>query len=295
MANPYASVLIVGGKGMLASAVARALTARQHAFAAVDLPEYDITREADVRRMFAEFRPSLVLNCAAHTKVDLCEDEEDKANAINGHAVGLLATAAKEHHSRLVHIGTDFVFDGTGRRPYRPEDPPNPLSAYGRSKLLGEVQIRQLDPPGCLIARTAWLYGRRGFSFPRTMVEKARAGQPLRVVNDQIGSPTYTEDLAEALLDLVEHEAHGIVHVTNAGSTNWYDFAAATLEEFGLKTDLAPITTPEYLKMRPKQAIRPMYSVLDAEAFAKAVGRGMRPWREALHDYRLAVERAGGF
>ncbi len=280
---------------MLASAVAETLRRRGHGVVGIDLPECDVTQPADVARIFLTHRPTLLVNCAAYTKVDLCEEQQELAAAVNGRAVGLLAEQAKVYGTRLIHISTDFVFDGACTRPYRTDDQTNPLSAYGRSKLLGEEQLRQVDPPGWIIARTAWLYGRNGLSFPRIMVEKGRAGEPLRVVDDQVGSPTYTYDLAEALLDLVDHQATGLFHVTNSGSANWYEFAKAVLKEFGVMANLTAITTEEFRKARPKQARRPGYSVLDGSSFAAATGRPMRPWPEALAAFRAAVERAGNF
>jgi dTDP-4-dehydrorhamnose reductase len=243
--------------------------------------------------MFTEHRPTLLINCAAHTKVDLCEDEREKADAINGHAVGVLAAAAREHGTFVVHFSTDFVFDGDGTRPYRIDDPVGPISAYGRSKLLGEQKLQASAPNHWLILRTSWLYGRGGASFPRTIVERGRQGAPLKVVNDQIGSPTYTPDLAEATLDLIERGKTGVWHVCNSGSTSWFDFACAALEEFQVPASVAPISTADWVAQRPKQAPRPAYSVMDIEPFARAVGRPMRPWREGLRDFRNAVERNG--
>jgi dTDP-4-dehydrorhamnose reductase len=292
--TPHQSILITGGKGMLGHALMRNLTARGMNAVALDRAACDISNESDVKRVFEQYKPTLVFNCAAHTKVDLCEDEQEKAAAINGHGVGYLAQASRRAGAFLVHYSTDFVFNGRGQRPYRVDDPTGPLSAYGRSKLLGEQKLHENAPDRWLICRTAWLYGRNGPCFPRTMVERGRAGAPLRVVNDQIGSPTYTEDLAAATLDLIANGQTGLWHLTNTGSVSWYEFAKATLEEFGVKTEFGQTTTAEWLKLRPKQAIRPAYSVLDVEPFAKAIGRPMRPWRAALRDYAAAVT-AGGF
>lgn len=291
--TPYSSIVITGGLGMLAQAFKRRLTARGHSFVGVDLPEYDLTHPEKVRELFATYKPTLLLNCAAHTKVDLCEEQQDLANAVNGHAVGSLATSAKEHGTFLVHISTDFVFPGNGTRPYRTDDPVGPLSVYGRSKLIGEQELLAHAPAKWIIARTAWLYGRNGPNFPRTIVERGKAGQPLKVVNDQVGSPTYTEDLAAAVLDLVDRDATGMWHLTNSGQVSWFDFAKAALEEFHIKAEVAPTTTEEWFKIRPKSAVRPAYSVLDVEPFAKRVGRPMRPWRDALRDYAIAVGKEG--
>lgn len=290
--NTFDSVVITGGGGMLAQAIREVLNGRNVSAAALDRSQCDITNPEDVRRLFSEHKPTLLINCAAHTKVDLCEDEAEKAEAINGRAVGLLAQQAREHGTFLVHYSTDFVFDGASRRPYRTNDPTNPLSVYGRSKLLGERKLQEHAPSKWLILRTAWLYGRGGPSFPRTMVERGRQG-PLKVVNDQIGCPTYTVDLAQATLDLLDRGLTGLWHLTNSGSTNWFDFARAALEEFQVNTSLAPLTTAQWLTMKPKQATRPAFSVLDIEPFAKATGRPMRPWRDALRDFREQVCTAG--
>lgn len=289
----FDSIVITGGGGMLARAMADALTVRGLNSVGLGRDAVDITREADVSRLFAEHKPTLLINCAAHTKVDLCEDERDKAEAINGHAVGLLAAAARAHDTFFVHYSTDFVFNGSASRPYRTDDPVGPLSAYGRSKLLGEQKLQENKSDGWLILRTSWLYGRGGASFPRTIVERGRQGGPLKVVDDQVGSPTYTPDLAEATFDLLDRNKSGIWHVCNSGQTSWFDFAKAALEEFKVPAAISPISTADWVAMRPKQAHRPSYSVMDIEPFACAVGRPMRPWREALRDFRDAVERDG--
>ncbi|HET6247810.1 MAG TPA: dTDP-4-dehydrorhamnose reductase [Tepidisphaeraceae bacterium] len=291
--TPYDSILIIGGYGMLANAFIRNLAARGLKAAAVDRDTCDITHPDAVRDVFAKYQPTLVFNCAAHTAVDLCEEQQDLANAINGTAVGTIAVAAKEHGSFLVHFSTDFVFDGKGTKPYRTDEPTGPLSAYGRSKLLGENLLQANPPAKWIIARTAWLYGRNGPNFPRTMVERGRLNQPLKVVNDQIGSPTYTEDLAAAVLELIDRDATGIWHLSNSGQVSWYEFAKAALEEFGVQAEVGQTTSAEWFKMRPKSAVRPSYSVLDVEPFAKLTGRPMRPWRQALRDYAAAVKKDG--
>jgi dTDP-4-dehydrorhamnose reductase len=167
------------------------------------------------------------------------------------------------------------------------------MQAYGRSKLLGETELQNNAPNDWLIIRTAWVYGRHGVNFPRTMVNAARANKPLSVVADQVGSPTYTVDLAEGILALLDANARGIFHVTNSGQTNWQDFAKATLEEFGLLANVAPLTSAKWRAMKPDSAVRPTYSVLDTTKFAETAGRPMRHWREALKDFRAAVERDG--
>src|SRR4051812_47638647 len=236
----YKRTIITGGGGMLAQALSRSLQARGVEPVVLNRASLDITSADAVAAMFAQHRPTLVLNCAAHTKVDLCEDEPKKAEQINGDGPGLLAFHCARSGAKLVHYSTDFVFDGTSTRPWREDDRVNPLSAYGRSKLLGEQMIRQVDGLDYLILRTAWLYGPGGPSFPATMINLARQGKPLKVVDDQVGSPTFTHDLADATLNLLDaNAASGIYHIVNAGQTNWHDFTAAILEEFGVKTELS--------------------------------------------------------
>jgi dTDP-4-dehydrorhamnose reductase len=289
----YDRILITGGGGMLGHALADQLVARGHRPRCLARGELDISDPAALDKSFAECNPTLVLNCAAHTKVDLCEQETGKADAINGRAVGHLASLCRGNGAALVHVSTDFVFDGTSTRPYLTSDPVNPLSAYGKSKLLGETELQKNPPERWLIVRTAWVYGRHGANFPRTMVNAARAGKPLTVVNDQIGAPTHTPDLAAAILDLLDSGAGGLWNVTNAGQTSWFDFARATLEEFGIPASIAPISSAQWAANRPASARRPGYSVLDLSALTRQIKRPMRSWREALSEFRKDVDRHG--
>lgn len=293
MKERYASVVVTGAGGMLGRALVEALKARgvqPHAFARAAL---DITDDSALAHVFNEHRPALFLNCAAHTKVDLCETETDRANAINGHAVGNIARHCMQHGTALVHYSTDFVFDGKSDRPYRVDDPTNPISAYGRSKLLGEQALQANAPDNWLIMRTAWVYGQGGSNFPRIIVERARGGHPLKVVNDETGSPTFTNDLAGATVELTERGASGIVHATNSGMVSRFEYARAVLDEFAIEADLSPLTTAQWLEMRPNQARRPAYSVLDDASLTATLGHPLRPWREALRDYRTRVQRDG--
>jgi dTDP-4-dehydrorhamnose reductase len=282
----YDSIVITGGKGMLAHDLLDALRRRGQSPIAVPRSECDITQPDEVAALFKAYRPTLLLNCAAHTGVDLAEDEPDRANAINGAALIAISRNCAELGTKLVHYSTDFVFDGQSDRPYRPDDLTNPLSAYGKSKLLGEANVKQIAPPAWLIIRTAWLFGRHGNCFPETIVKLGQAGRPLRVVQDQQGCPTFTRDLAEATLNLVDANASGVVHVTNDEVTTWYDFAKASLQQFGLENDVLPLTTAQWLEIRPKQARRPAYSVLDGTAYTDWTGARLRGWPDALRDYR---------
>jgi len=287
--------LITGGAGMLAQAFGQALIERQIEFTTLRRADLDLTDPAAVQAAMAEHHATLVLNCSAYTKVDLAEKETLQANAVNGYAVGTLAAACKASGAALVHFSTDYVFDGTLNRPLRPSDPVGPRSAYGRSKLLGEQLLQANAPERWLILRTAWLYGRGGPCFPATMVNAARAGKPLKVVEDQVGSPTYTVDLAHTTLDLLDAGAKGVSHVANAGQTNWREFAQAALDEFGVPATVAGITSADWKTIRPDSADRPSYSVFDLSPVERLLDRPMPTWQDALSRYHTAVDAAGSF
>jgi len=235
-----------------------------------------VTNLADVDRVLGESTPQAVVQCAAYTAVDLAEAHEDEAMRVNADGTALVARACRRVGARFVYPSTDYVFDGTATTPYPPGARPAPLSAYGRSKLAGEVAAREAGQ--AFIVRTAWLYGAGGPNFPSAILKKARAGESLRVVADQRGSPTWTEDLARVILDLLERDAEpGIYHATNGGQTTWHGFARELLRLAGLPTDVEAITTADM----PRPAARPRYSVLDCSATEAIVGP-MRSWQAAL-------------
>ena len=287
-ARLYARVLLPGGDGMLAQALRRSLARRGHDAVGFDLDRCDITDARQVDALFDEVRPTLVFNAAAYTAVDKAEEQEELATRVNGEAVGHLAAAAARHGAKLVHFSTDFVFDGEADAPYAVDAPPNPVSAYGRSKLAGERALIESGLDDGLIVRTAWLYGPwAGRPFPKVILEAAKAGRPLTVVGDQHGGPTLTVDLAEATLGLCDAGCRGVYHVTGGGRTTWFGFAEATLKEFGVEpVELKPISAAEWSAMRPDSARRPAFSVLDLSRTEAALGRPMRPWRAALREYR---------
>lgn len=274
-------VLITGARGLLGTPTARMFAALEGVnVLAAGHGELDITNHNDVRSCLEVFRPDLVINCAAFTKVDACESESDRAERVNGHGAGIVAEAAAAVNARLIHISTDYVFDGASTQPYRAEAPPAPaelLCAYGRSKLLGE-RLVQTKHPSPLIVRTAWVYGEDGPCFPRTILRLAAERPELRVVSDQTGSPTYAADLAGALVALAQRGATGIVHVTNGGQCTWYEFACEIVRLAGMTTKVIPIATEEY----PLPARRPKYSVLDNQKYVEIAGAPLRSRREAI-------------
>jgi dTDP-4-dehydrorhamnose reductase len=276
---------------MLAQELDLVLRARGVRATMVRRAECDISDRAQVAGLFKAHSPTLLLNCAAHTAVDRCEDELERANAINGDGPGFLAEHCQEYGAKLVHFSTDFVFSGQNDRPYRPDDAPGPLSAYGKSKLLGEENIKRVALLSWLTIRTSWLFGGHGNCFPKIIIDRASSGHVLKVVNDQVGSPTYAADLAKAVFEMLDRGAEGIWHVTNSGTTSWYGFAKSIVEEFKICAEVLPISTAQWVAMRPRQAVRPAYSVLDPDPYARLTGRHMRDWRDALRDYRTAVQK----
>lgn len=272
--------LILGAKGMLGHELAKAfLDFKPFLW---DLDEIDITSETQVKEKISDLAPELIINAAAYTNVDACETNEALATKVNGQAVGYLANVAAKIGAVLVHFSTDYVFDGTKKEGYKEDDAPNPINAYGRSKLSGEQMLKQVQHDAgnftYYIIRTAWLYGVHGKNFVETMLALAEKGEPIKVVDDQIGSPTYAVDLAKATRELVESKkSSGIYHRTNAGQTSWYWFAKEIFTVFNRQVDLSPCASSEY----PLPAKRPEYSVLQNTKLSE-----MRSWQEALKDYK---------
>ncbi len=273
-------LLVTGSLGQLGRAVRAEAERRGLTVAGHDLDTLDITDPRAVHRMVRDLRPGAVINCAAMTDVDGCEARPDRAMAVNGEAVAHLAEACAGSGAVLVQLSTDYVFPGEGQRPWREDDPPAPLSVYGRSKLRGEEAARLA--PRHLIVRTAWLFGPGGRNFVEAILRQVEEGRRrLQVVADQHGCPTYAPDLARVLLDLLEAGAGGIVHATNHGHTTWYDFARAIVELAGVTAQVLPVDTAAV----PRPAPRPRYSVLDTSRLRGILGRDLPPWRDALARY----------
>jgi dTDP-4-dehydrorhamnose reductase len=277
--------LLTGAAGMVGTDLRDALLARGEEVVALPRADLDITDIRTIRKAMEGHRPSIVVNCAAYTKVDLAEQEERLANAINGSAVELLAQGANEAGALLVQISTDFAFDGASTSPYEINQPTNPLSAYGRSKVLGEIAATHAEKH--VIVRTSWLFGVHGPNFVEAIRNQIRKGtNPLRVVSDQRGRPTYTPHLAEALIRLARAanesaDARGMFHYADDGECSWFDFAKAIVEESGAATEVVPVTTDEF----PRPAKRPAYSVLSTERYERVTGARPESWREGLREY----------
>lgn len=272
-------VLLTGAKGMLARAI---LNKRPPSWdlKAVDIDELDITDRAAVHETVLKFKPHLIINCAAFTRVDECEEKKDLAFAVNGTGVGHLAEAAYQVGAGLVHFSTDYIFDGTKRFPYEEEDPACPISVYGASKWEGECLVRKYLQ-AYLIVRTQWLYGEGGTHFVKTILNLAKKMAVLKVVDDQIGSPTWTEDLSRATLALIERGATGVYHLANSGQCSWYTFASKIVQEAGLPVKVIPCATAEF----PRPARRPTYSVLSTSKATATLGKSLPTWESALKNF----------
>lgn len=267
--------LVTGAGGMLAADLVRVLGGQQ--VTALRRSELDITDAAAVREAVAGH--DVVINTAAFTNVDAAENDEPTAFAVNAVGAGNVADATAAVGARLVHISTDYVFDGTATSPYAENAPRSPLGAYGRSKAAGEELV--LRHPEVYLVRTAWLYGAHGSNFARTMLRLAGERDTVSVVTDQAGQPTWSRDLASAIVALLDADApFGIYHGTNAGETSWFDFARAIFEESGLDPErVQPTDSSAFTRPAP----RPAYSVLSHAAWATARLPAPRPWRDALH------------
>jgi dTDP-4-dehydrorhamnose reductase len=274
------AILVVGSHGMLGSDL-MAEFAPRHEVLGLDLPEIDITQIEECFSWVKKFRPEVILNAAALTRVDYCETNREEAFLINGDGAGNLARAAASIGAMLVHYSTDYVFDGLKKDAYLEEDAPNPQSVYGKSKLAGEDLVRRCCA-NHLIIRTSWLFGAGGSNFIRTIVNAARRGESLRVVNDQRGSPSYTKDVASHTRKMIEWSCRATYHLTNSGSCTWYELSRKALDCLGTRSvSVTPVSTSEF----PRPAPRPANSIL---ANARLVQDGlplMRPWQAAVQEY----------
>ena len=246
-----------------------------------DVAEFDIRDSVATEAFVAGTTPDIVINCAAYTDVDGAESDPEAAFAVNATGAGNIAAAAERVGARMVHVSTDYVFDGTSDRPYEETDEPGPVCVYGRSKLAGELAVSEVAQE-TLIVRTAWLYGHAGPNFIETMLTLASSGRDLKVVEDQVGAPTNVRDLARAILELIAVGASGVVNATNAGSCSWFEFAREILDQAGYR-DIAvePVTSERF----PRPAPRPGYSVLSLARLVSLTGKEPRSWQDALTEY----------
>lgn len=270
---------LLGGKGMLGTDLAAIAARRGYTVTSLDLPAFDITRAEHLEQAAA--KGGVIVNCAAYTNVEKAEAEPDTANRVNAEAVGLLGTIAGKAGVPVLHVSTDFVFDGMLDRPYVETDTPNPLSAYGLSKWKGEQALAASGCRHCIV-RVEWTYGRHGVNFIQKLLDAAVAGKPLRVVDDQVGSPTATTTVSEAICDLLDKGfPDGVFHLAAEGYASRYGMAQFMFDTLKLPVDLNPCKTSDF----PSAARRPLNSRFDCGKLEAAMGRPLDNWKKTLKDY----------
>ncbi len=280
-------ILVTGAGGQLGQtfkAISELPETGDLQFAFREARELDITDPEAVHREFSEGQYAYCINCAAFTHVDRAEDKRKEAHNINVNGVRYLAQACKENHAVLIHISTDFVFDGFLNTPYKESDLARPIGFYGDTKYKGERAVVQ-NLEEYFIVRTSWLYSEFGSNFMKTMIRLGQEKPRLSVVYDQVGTPTYAYDLAAAIVHIIQAHSieYGIYHYSNEGVASWYDFARAIFNDYGIETDLSPILSEEY----PTAAERPKYSVMDKNKIKKTFGLDIPHWRDSL---RVALQ-----
>jgi len=278
-------ITVFGASGLLGQDLIHQL--HGHELTALSSRDGDLRDRARVRDVIAASLPDWILLCAAYTDVDGCESNRDLAFAVNCEGAVNVALAAREAGSRLLFLSSDYVFDGSKRSPYETSDAKNPIGVYGASKAQAEERLLEILPEVCVV-RTSWLFGHGGKCFPATILKLASSRPEIFVVNDQRGSPTFTRDLASALVQLCRASARGIVQATNSGDCTWYEFAAEIVRMSGLSTTVKPVTTAEF----PRPARRPAYSVLSPDSL-HAYRIHMPDWKDALQRYLESNSVAG--
>ena len=284
------NILVTGANGQLGSEI-RALEAdyRDYDFYFTDIHNLDLTKHSAVKAFIEEQDIAIIINCAAYTAVDKAESEVELSDALNHLAVKNLATIAKAKAIALVHISTDYVFDGTSDKPYTEEDVPNPQSVYGKTKLEGENAMLKINPANSIIIRTSWVYSSYGTNFVKTMLRLAKDRDTLNVVADQVGAPTYAADLAKAVLEILpklNNDTVEMYHYTNQGVCSWYEFAKAIFEIKGISITVNPIATWQY----PTAAKRPFYSLLDKTKIKEKYQVEIPHWKDSLADCLQKLE-----
>ena len=275
-------VLVTGAKGQLGTDLMNELAKRGIEGIGVDVQEMDITDAEACRRVIKNSGADAVIHCAAYTAVDAAEDNADLCRRINGEGTRNVAQACKEADTKLMYISTDYVFDGQGIRPWEPDDPVvEPLNVYGQSKYEGEVAVEKYAPKHYIV-RIAWVFGLNGKNFIKTMINLGKTHDTLTVVNDQIGTPTYTYDLARLLVDMLEKEEYGKYHATNEGGyISWYDFAKEIFRQAGMDVKVMPVSSAEY----PAKAKRPSNSRMEKKKLEEHGFTRLPDWKDALGRY----------
>ncbi len=273
-------VLVTGFNGQLGYDVVKELTAKGHEAVGVGRSELDITDESAVSSYVQNLSPEAIIHCAAYTNVDAAETDQEGAYKVNALGTKYLAEAAKFVGAKMVYVSTDYVFDGAGTEPYEVNHPTKPLGVYGETKLVGEKFLQETLEKH-FIVRTAWVYGINGNNFVKTMLKLGQDRKELGVVYDQVGSPTYTVDLAKFLVELIDSEKYGVYHASNEGVCSWHEFAVEIFKQAGMEIQVNPLTSDQF----PRPAARPKYSVLSKKKIEEEGFTPLRDWKEALREY----------
>ena len=274
-------VLVTGVKGQLGYDVVRELQSRGHEAIGVDIEEMDITDETAVSRVMEETAPEAVIHCSAFTAVDRAEEEQELCYKVNVEGTENIAKMCQKLGCKMLYLSTDYIFSGEGQRPWEPEDTPSPLNAYGQSKYQGEVALRQYVDK-YFIVRISWVFGINGNNFIKTMLRLGKENGAVKVVDDQIGSPTYTFDLAKLLVDMIETEQYGAYHATNEGICSWYEFAKEIFQEANMKeVTVTPVSSEEF----PVKAKRPKNSRMSKEKLVQNGFSLLPSWQDAVKRY----------
>lgn len=273
-------VLVTGVNGQLGYDVVKELEKREHQAVGVDREIMDLTSTQQIKECIENVNPEAIIHCAAYTAVDKAEDEEELCRRVNAIATKEIAEYARLLDIPMIYISTDYVFDGTKDGEYTEEDIPNPINVYGKTKYEGEIYVQELLEK-YYIVRISWVFGENGNNFIDTMLRLAKDRDKLNVINDQIGSPTYTKDLAPLLVDMIETDKYGIYHATNEGYCTWYEFAKEIFKIANLNIEVTPIDTSEY----PTKAMRPRNSRISKEKLKKYNFYNLKNWKCALEDY----------
>ena len=277
-------VLVTGVKGQLGYDVMNELAKRGHEGIGVDIQEMDITDAASVERVITEAAPDAVIHCAAYTAVDAAEDNVDLCRRVNAGGTENIARVCKALNCKMMYISTDYVFNGQGTRPWEPDDKREPLNVYGQTKYEGELAVETLEK--FFLVRIAWVFGVNGKNFIKTMLNLGKTRDHLTVVADQIGSPTYTYDLARLLVDMIETDKYGRYHATNEGLCSWYEFACEIFKQAGMNVTVSPVTSDQY----PAKAKRPMNSRMDKSKLDEMGFKRLPSWQDALGRYLKEIQ-----
>lgn len=272
-------VFVTGVKGQLGHDVVNELEKRGHTAIGVDIEEMDITDKDAVKRVITQVSPEAVVHCAAYTAVDAAEEQVELCHRVNGLGTENMAEVCKELNCKLMYISTDYVFNGQGTRPWEPDDERAPLNVYGQTKYEGELAVEALEK--YFIVRIAWVFGVNGKNFIKTMLNLGKTRDHLTVVDDQVGSPTYTYDLARLLVDMIETEKYGRYHATNEGVCSWYEFACEIFKKAGIEITVSPVSSNEY----PAKAKRPQNSRMDKSKLKEMGFKPLPTWQDALERY----------